>query len=455
MNVVLIVVDSLRASSLDHFGGTGPSTPFLDRLSEQAVYFPRAYATECWTLPTHVSMFTGLMPSDHGAHFQTMGYRGKSPTVAEILADAGHDTEVITRNFIFDGQIPGVTRGFQKNTRPLADWGALNPMALILAAFKPRFRRALEETGFFRGHNAERRSFMTDFAKTMMPADVKSLEYMVDRMAQQKESGRPYFFFCNLYDVHAPYPPREHSLLQSFGSLGGCLENAMLPWLMPQLSAHAYLRPGFRIPDRGRQALLRRYHRAIELMDAKLESFYMTARDTGLLDDTLLVITSDHGEAFGEHNLYLHDASVYDTHLHVPLWIHHPSLGGKVIGDVVSTRELFDLMRSVGLNEGLEKTFLDREHRTHQPVALAEHFRYPHVERVLPRYQQNIAAALVGTHKVIARREGLEYYDLLVDRRELDARIVTIEEFETLCRRDGFDTETIAPAISHLRSWIN
>ena len=99
----------------------------------------------------------------------------------------------------------------------------------------------------------------------------------------------------------------------------------MLPSVLPRVSGHAYLRPGISLsPNAASEMLLGRYHRAIELMDAKLADFYDAARGVGLLDDTLLIVTSDHGEAFGEHGLYFHDASVYDTNLRVPLWIHHP-----------------------------------------------------------------------------------------------------------------------------------
>ena len=118
----------------------------------------------------------------------------------------------------------------------------------------------------------------------------------------------------------------------------------MLPWVLPKVSSHAYLRPGFRLSDGSRRMLLGRYRRSIELMDVKLERFWNEARSAGLLDDTLVVVTADHGEAFGEHDLYFHDASVYDTHLHVPLWIHHPALAPAVVDDVVSTRALFDVL---------------------------------------------------------------------------------------------------------------
>src|SRR5262245_18811809 len=100
LNILFLVVDSLRAASLAKTGAH-PRTPFFDRLDDEMVSFRRAYAAECWTLPSHVSMFTGLLPSVHGAHFQHMGYTGSSPTIAEIVAEKGYHTEVVTRNFMF------------------------------------------------------------------------------------------------------------------------------------------------------------------------------------------------------------------------------------------------------------------------------------------------------------------------------------------------------------------
>src|SRR5690606_14967687 len=87
-HIVLLVVDSLRARSLGPAAGV--RTPFLDALSARTVAFRRAYSTECWTLPAHLGMFTGLLPSAHGAHFQSMAYRGEGPTLAELAHAAGY-----------------------------------------------------------------------------------------------------------------------------------------------------------------------------------------------------------------------------------------------------------------------------------------------------------------------------------------------------------------------------
>ncbi len=452
MNVVLLVVDSLRARSLARAGG--PRTPFLDGLARGTMQFRRAYASECWTLPSHMSMFTGLLPSAHGAHFQSMAYAGSAPTIAELLARAGWRTEVITRNSLFDGTIPGATRGFARNTRVLTDLtGIATPYAFVLALARPRVRRLIERSGFFGSLQKRNREFLTTLARMGLPADRRALDVALERMATHRRRGERYFLFLNLYDVHAPYSPSAASPLRSLASPRGWLENASLPLFLPRVSSHAYLRPGFRMSAYGRRMLRGRYHSAIELMDSKLAEFYRSAERAGLLDDTLLVLTSDHGEAFGDHDLYFHDASVYDTHLHVPLWIRHPDVAPGSCGDVVATRQLFDLFRGVTLGDGIRGTLLDPGARPAGGVALAEHFHYPLTVGLLERYTQNLAAAVVGSQKMIVRREGLRRYDLARDPDERHPEPATVRDFAAACRREGAGTAAIAAAVAHLGRW--
>ena len=273
LNVVLVVVDSLRQGSLGRSAGAR-RTPFLDSLAGETVSFTRAHATECWTLPTHLSLFTGRLPSEHGAHFQSMAYTGAAPTLAEILAERGYATEAITRNSIFDGTLPGVLRGFQRLTRPLAplDTGSL-PFLLLLALAKPRVRRLIRDSGFFHAAQKESREFLTTLARMGLPADRLALGCALERMAEQRRQGRPYFLFLNLYDVHAPYCPTETSPLPELDSLSALAETLALPWVLPKVTSHAYLRAGFRLSEWSRAMLLGRYHRAIERMDEKLAWF--------------------------------------------------------------------------------------------------------------------------------------------------------------------------------------
>lgn len=453
MNVLLLVVDSLRAGALRPGTDARPRTPFLDQLDAESLTFRRAYATECWTLPTHASIFTGLWPSQHGAHFQTMGYTARAPTIAAVLGTMGYHTEVVTRNFVFDGTIPGITRGFQQNTRLLSNSSRVNPFALFLALAKPRFRRHIRETGFFHPFQKDNRRFLADFARSLIPADDRVLGYTLDRMNALRHAGRPYFLFCNLYDVHAPYPPSTRSILRSFRTLDGWIENLMFPKVMATLGAHTYLRPGFALSMHGQRMLRDRYHRAIELMDAKLAAFYHTARAARLFDDTLVILTSDHGEAFGEHGLYLHDASVWNTHLQVPLWVHDPRRSPEVVDDVVSTRDLFDLMQAAPRGTTATDTLLDANWRARHPIAVAEHFYYPHLTNAHPRYRQNQAAAIGGDTKIILRGAGVDRYDLTRDAEELAPQPASLEEFADTCRRMGVGGPGLDGTTEHLRWW--
>lgn len=452
MNVLLIVIDSLRARSLRCADAGGPRTPFFDRLDAEAVCFRQAFATECWTLPSHMSMFTGLIPSRHGAHFQSMAYRSPHPTIAELLAGAGYRTEIVTRNPQFDGTSPGVTRGFATNTRVLGNAGAMQlPLAMVFAAQKPRLRRMVAAGGWYSLLQRQNADFLSAMARVAVPADHLVLDHVLERMAEHRRRNRRFFMFANLFDVHSPYGGTLRSFFSPIGTLDGWRENLAMRDLC-RIQSHEYLRPGFQLSSWSRDALLRRYHRGIEFMSEKLGAFLAAARAAGLMDDTLLILTADHGEAFGEHELFYHDASVYNAHLHVPLWICHPDLGPQAVDETVSTRDLFFLMRSVGLGSGIAGTLLDGKGRT-MGAALSEHFHYPRVARMLPKYAQNIASAIVGRRKIIVRREGLEYYDLAADPDERHPERVSIAAFEEACRRDGAAAPAIRMASYHLRRW--
>ena len=437
MNVVLLVIDSLRARSLNALGGSGPPTPFLDRLGRETLCFTRAYATDCWTLPSHASMFTGLLPSEHGAHFQHMALGTDAPTVAETLSARGFETSVVTRNFVFDGTIPGITRGFQQQRAVCAPTDRRSLVALFLAAAKPRVRRHFRQTGFFHPFHRDSSEFLQRFARALLPADELALAEVLAQMRGFRARRRPYFIFCNLYDVHAPYPPTNTSLLEPSTSMRTVIDNLRFPWVMSRLGAHTYLRTGFRLGDTNRQLLLRRYERAIALMDAKLSAFCELATAEGLLDDTLLIVTSDHGEAFGEHDLFLHDASVYDTHLHVPLWIRDPRRRPEAVADVVSLRGLAALMVDAGSGGDGTGTILDPSWRAEHPVAVAEHFHYPHAPRADPRYRQNVACAIAGDQKWLVRRDGVRRYDLIADPDEIHPQPASLGDVAAATRSDA------------------
>lgn len=448
MNVIVIVVDSLRNDAVQD----ASRTPFFARLARETVTFPRAYATECWTLPSHVSMFTGLLPSQHGAHFQSLGYRGTTPCVAETFAAAGHHTEIVTRNSIFDGSIPGVTRGFAGSACPRADVGRAGIASLFLALSKPRFRRQIRSSGFFSAWQRDSREFVRTFAHSMLPADERALTYTLERVHDLRRAGRPHFFFLNLYDVHAPYCPSSDSMFRPLWPPSGWPDRLLMPLVLARLGGHRYLRPGFRLSEPSRRLLVSRYRRAVTMMDAKLSVFWDECRRSGILDDTVLLITSDHGEAFGEHGLYLHDASVYDTHLHVPLFVHHPMLSPATVEDVVSLRGIAGLLQGV-LRRTTRGTILDPGYRAANPIAVAEHFHYPHATWADRRYRRDLVAAISRERKVIVRGDLVEHYSVAGDPGETEPERAPVGWFAELCRRNGVSADAAGPAVEHLARW--
>lgn len=445
MNIVFLIVDSLRAQSLSR-----ARTPFLHTFSEHGIWFERAYATECWTLPTHMSMFTGLLPSEHGAHFQGMGYRSRAPTIAERLADAGFHTEIMTRCPIFEGSVPGVLRGFKEQSRPMATPGFWNPTALLISLTKPRLKRQLRETGFFHPDQRANATFLARYIQSLFPADEILLDRALERMRSYQERREPYFLFANLFDVHAPYCPTRDAMLAPAPNLEAWIDNFVGLDALAKIGRHQYLEEGFAMSARGQRVLLDRYHRAVALEDAKLAAFYEEASAAGLLDDTLLVIAADHGEAFGEHDLYCHDASLYDTNIHVPLWVHHPRLGGGRVRDVVSMRAIFDLLLHAGVEDSFRETIVSERVRQRDPVAIAEHFRYPHLENIQPRYRFNQVAAIGRDTKFVVRGGFGERVDLKRDPSELAPVQIPIDSGMD---RDFLQHSVGAIAASHMRAF--
>jgi len=450
LNVLLLVIDSLRKRSLAGAAQGGPRTPFFDRLARESICFTNAYATECWTLPSHLSMFTGLLPSQHGAHFGTMGYEGEAPTIAEWLRGAGYSTEVLTRNTVFDGRLRGTTRGFERSTLTQVSLPTWSPAAWFIALGKPRLRRHIRRLGFFSNEQQESLAFLRSYARSLFPADHLLLDALLDRLTQLREGPKPGFLFANLYDVHAPYPPTEDNIIWPVRSVEDLLENIFAFQVLPKISSHAYLKDGFSLPARAREALLRRYHRAIELTDQKLAAFFAEADSRGLLDDTLVIVTSDHGEAFGEHDLYLHDGSVYDVHLSVPLWVRHPRLCARIVEDVVSLGDLFGLMQSAASGDA-RHTILDSAYRAEHPIAVAEHFHYRRLSGISPRFQQNIVTAFSHEAKAIVREEGVFLYDRIRDSLEKTPHPSSVVEFDAVVRAAA--KELPAAVREHLARW--
>jgi arylsulfatase A-like enzyme len=317
-NIVLVSLDTTRADHLGAYGYKGGTSPELDRFAERAVIYERAYATSSWTLPTHASMFTGLLPMQHGAQSvpegpnRSLGY-GVRPlaesftTLAELLADAGYRTAAVVGGPALRSEL-GLAQGFEFYDDDLSGPGAR-----------------------FHGKRAEQ---VADAAIEL-----------VGRFGSE-----PWFLFVNFFDPHAPYnPPPPHDRgLQSADSI------TQLASLIESLETRAPPHTVDDYTEKQRQWIARMlagYDAEIRYMDAHLGRLLAAITASPRADETLIVITADHGESFGEHYFVSHGAHLYEHNVRVPLLIRHPDTRGVTRVDTpVQTHRLFaTLLGSAGL----------------------------------------------------------------------------------------------------------
>lgn len=285
-NIILISMDTLRADHMACYGHEIPNTPVLDGFLEQATLWTQAYATAPWTLPSHASMFTGKYPFEHGAHTFRIDQPGRnvSPldhdnvTLAEVFRDLGYDTGAFIANKHFLAERFQVNQGF-------------------------------ETFHVFKGKD------MADAGKV----HGRAFPWL------KKERERPYFLFLNYMDTHRPYRSAERPGLFPFPvgeDSGQILGRLMAPILTRDGADHS----------EDLTQLRAQYDTSVANLDEALGDLLALLAERGELDDTLILLTSDHGEYFGEHALLEHSKDVYQEALHVPLMLKAPGQqeSGKV-----------------------------------------------------------------------------------------------------------------------------
>ncbi len=333
-NVVVIVLDCVRAS--DFPGGASPvRMPFVEELARSSVTFPRAVSVAPWTLPSHASVFTGLYPWEHGCHGRaSLQLPPQHPRLAAILRQAGYATASFSANPIISPSY-GLADGFD-----LAEWGEWWEQVHRWKARSSHSRESradgpppIPEELSARDRTA--RSLKT--ALTRLPATLAVgesigrrtvdprrrwvgnmnpwIEPDVARWLQQQPAERPTFVFVNLIDAHEPY------LLEpsDAASISDWWRYMRIPQDVIALLANP-------MPPRAEDLtrLHELYRRAIAGLDRRIERLVAAYRDAGRWENTLFVLTSDHGQAFGEHGMIWHGVRTDEEMLRVPLLVRLP-----------------------------------------------------------------------------------------------------------------------------------
>ena len=308
-NILLLVLDTVRAKSLSLYGAQRPTTPNLDRLAKRGIVFEKAIAAAPWTLPSHASIFTGRLPGELSCDW-LKPLDAAYPTIAEGLRGAGYATAGFAANTVYCGRETGLGRGFDYYEDHTID---LNEMLLSSALSEEiansRLLRRL--AGFY--DTLDRKS-----AHAINRGCLNWLD---------KQTARPFFAFLNYFEAHEPLVAQA-GFENKFGS------GLNRPYRLYRFKDHdgTLVEPEKMTPAEI-QAELDAYESNIAYLDAQVGRLLAELEQRQRLDNTMVIITSDHGEQFGEHGLFLHGNSLYFECIAVPLLILLP--GGALAGQRV------------------------------------------------------------------------------------------------------------------------
>jgi arylsulfatase A-like enzyme len=344
-NVVMIVMDTVRADATSLGGSARDTTPRLTALANRGARFDRAIATCPWTLPSHASMVTGMMPSDLDLG-PDRGLDSRYPTLAEYLGQNGYETAGFVANMSFCTKEYGLSRGFgHYQDYVISPFEAIRSTSLgwlISRRLVPVLDRLYTTAGREASHPLESTSHRKDAAQINREA--------LGWIGTQRD--RPFFAFLNYMDAHAPYLVPKGAPQPFMGRPVSIDERRTLrDWIDET--------PRPRSPDAIRLAR-DAYDDCIAALDTQIGHLVDELGRLGQLENTVILITSDHGEHFGEHvrdglPLLGHRLSVYQAEVHVPLLIVAPGRlpGGTVVSRAVSLRDLpATMVDLVGLRDG-------------------------------------------------------------------------------------------------------
>jgi arylsulfatase A-like enzyme len=336
-NVLLIVLDTVRADHLSVYGYNRPTTPNLEALSRRSVRFDQARAPAPWTLASHATLFTGRWPHELGSRWM-FPMRGDVPTLAEYLGSSGYATAGFVGNTFYCGYDSGLDRGFTHYEDYPLDWvAALRTVHLVDLTLRT-FNSMAPALGVAIAGGPD--GAWPELALRMLTVGDRNDAGVVSRgflgwLSRSRESRRPFFAFLNYIDAHAPYTlPRGTPY--RFGRVPATAAEFLF------LAAGWQHTDRSKLPPSARAMAMDAYDSCVAAIDDRLGELLDELQRRGILDRTIVIVTADHGEGFGEHDLFDHGESLYRPEIRVPLLISIPSGegSGRVVDRFVSLRDI-------------------------------------------------------------------------------------------------------------------
>ena len=419
-NVLFIVWDTVRADHLGLYGHDVDTTPSLDRFADQAVVFEHAVSPSMWTVPSHGAMFTGLPPSTHGATFEWRWLDHHHVTFAEHFRDHGYATYAFSANPNLARRGANLLQGFdtiESSWHPT--WWPIVRRATrakllpndASTEISPAF------TGRQPGNNYYNGAVVTG----------RALNAWLD----EQEPGRPWLAYLNYMEAHKPRVPH---LDHRRAVMDEALHEVALKTNVTFLSQMAFGYGVLEYSDVELAAARAVYDACLRELDTYTEALLRDLDDRGVLEDTIVVLTSDHGESLGEHHRFGHRYGVKQTLLHVPLLIRYPrKLEPRRESTPVTTQDLFATLtdlaslptaptatHSLSLFEGPRDSVYS-EVLSFDTMGLQRMLRFfPEIESPEGGFERTFRSIRRGSAKLILdSHDHVELYDLDADPHEL------------------------------------
>jgi len=290
--IILIVVDAVRARNVSCYGYSKPTTPHIDKIANQGVLFENAFSSTNVTDASLTTIFTGLHPHNHGIVSHGIHI---DPQAIKIVQKISYISEVLRKHGYKTFALDWLDRWHKKGFNYYS--GFISKRKLLLKI--PVVRSLLRLSKL----RIDRAGILASIAISLI----------------KRYSDQPMFLFIHFWDTHAPYyAPREY--IQYFQKMGyNCgltLSDLMeeFEWSQAKKLVKARAGRSYNIDE-----VLARYDASIAYVDHQIGRIYQTLEEEGLLDETILFITSDHGESLLEHSIYFDHHGLYDVSIHVPL----------------------------------------------------------------------------------------------------------------------------------------
>jgi len=321
-NVVFILIDTLRADHLGAYGYARPTSPVLDAFAAEGVLFEQAFSQSSWTKPATASLLTSRYPSQHQCFLEKQRLPESETTLPQYLQRAGYTTAMLSGN-------PWVT----------PDYGFDRGTDYFFSAYDERFARvtlymmALKRLSKL--VDAQARPY--NRLKLLVQGEMSSEER--DQVLT-KEAFRwldaneqePFFLYLHYMSPHHPYegaPPYDKFVP----------DPSLKPVTYYPTKSYYFFEEGEQLPDAQLNDMVARYDGDILHVDGLVGKLLEKLRQLNLLDDTVVVVTSDHGEEFFDHRNWGHGQSIYNELIHVPLIIRFPKHfpAGRRVNEPVQT----------------------------------------------------------------------------------------------------------------------